>query len=319
MATLRAGVVGVGLHGERHARILSSMDGVVLAGVADINAERARAVADTYGTTAFADAAELLDKVDAVIIAVPTVSHVDIALPFLARRIGVLVEKPIAVSVGDADRLIAAAEASGATLATGHTERFNPAVTAARPLISNPRFIEVHRLGTFPERSLDIDVIFDLMIHDLDVLLAVVVSPVVSVEAVGVAVLTPNADIANARIRFASGCIANLTASRISRDRTRKIRFFQHNTYISVDYAAKELEVYTLVPPGPETQGAAPARPVIKGGKLPVADVEPLRVELEDFADAVRHRRTPQVSGRAGRDALAVATEIASQMAQATA
>ena len=180
-------------------------------------------------------------------IAAPTVAHVEIALPFLEAGAAVLVEKPMAASLAEADRLVAAAEARGTLLATGHTERFNPAVAAALPLVSSPRFIEIHRLGTFPERSLDIDVIFDLMIHDLDLLLAVVGSDVTSVEAVGVNVLTPRIDIANARLRFASGCIANVTASRISRDRVRKARFFQHDSYVSIDYAAQELEVYRLV------------------------------------------------------------------------
>jgi predicted dehydrogenase len=206
--------------------------------------------------------------------------------------------------------MVALAERHGALLAAGHTERFNPAVEAARPLVDNPRFIEVHRLGTFPERSLDIDVIFDLMIHDLDLLLALVRSDVVSVEAVGVNVLTPRTDIANARIRFASGCIANLTASRISRDRVRKIRFFQHNTYVSIDYATRDVEVYRLVPEN--------GRPVIQGGKLTVADDEPLRRELADFVIAARTGGKPGVTGREGRDALALAALVASKMAETT-
>ncbi len=168
--------------------------------------------------------------------------------PFLERGIPVLVEKPLAASLADADVLIDLAARHRTVLATGHTERFNPAVEAALPLVSRPRFIEVHRLGTFPDRSLDIDVIFDLMIHDLDLLLATVRSEVESIEAVGVNVLTPRTDIANARLRFASGCIANLTASRISRDRVRKARFFQQESYVSIDYAAQEVEVYRLVP-----------------------------------------------------------------------
>ena len=305
---LRVAVVGVGHHGERHARILAGLDAVDLVGVVDADEDRARAVAERYSVPAYVNAEQVLDHVDAVTVAVPTVAHVGVAMPFLTRRIGVLVEKPIAASIAEADRLIDLAERHGAVLATGHTERFNPAVTAARPLIHDPRFIEVHRLGTFPERSLDIDVIFDLMIHDIDVLLALVGSEVVSVEAVGVAVLTPRTDIANARIRFASGCVANLTASRISRERVRKIRFFQHDAYISIDYGAKELEVYRLV--------RVDGRPVIQGGRLPTGDDEPLRLELEDFVEAVRTGRAPQVTGRAGREALAVATLVSQQMAQ---
>jgi predicted dehydrogenase len=307
---VRVGVIGVGHLGQHHARILSAMEGVTLAGVADTNRARADDVAAKYGTKSFTDAGALLDEVDAVTVAVPTGSHLQVAAPFLERGTPVLVEKPLAASIEQADLMIAAAERHGALLAVGHTERFNPAVEAARPLIENPRFIEVHRLGTFPERSLDIDVIFDLMIHDLDLLLALVGSEVVSVEAVGVNVLTPRTDIANARIRFASGCIANLTASRISRDRVRKIRFFQHNTYVSIDYAARDVEVYRLVPEN--------GRPVIQAGKLPVADDEPLRRELEDFVAAAATGRKPGVSGREGREALALATRVASTMAETT-
>jgi predicted dehydrogenase len=216
----------------------------------------------------------------------------------------VLIEKPLASSLAEADRLLAAASGRGSLLATGHTERFNPAVAAARPLVSSPRFVEVHRLGTFPERSLDIDVIFDLMIHDLDVLLSVVGSEVAAVEAVGVNVLTPKVDIANARLRFESGCIANLTASRISRDRVRKARFFQHDAYISIDYAAQELEVYRLA----STNGG---RPSIQGGRVEVVNEEPLHRELADFVSAIRERRPPAVTGADGRAALALATRIA--------
>lgn len=306
--TVRVGVIGVGYLGRHHARILASLDGATLVGVTDTNAERAREIAAAHGTRAFSDARTLADEVDAVTIAVPTASHVEVAMPFLERRKAVLVEKPLAASVEEADRLIAAAERHGALLAVGHTERFNPAVEAARPLIDNPRFIEVHRLGTFPERSLDIDVIFDLMIHDLDLLLALVGSEVASVEAVGVNVLTPRTDIANARIRFASGCIANLTASRISRDRVRKIRFFQHKTYVSIDYAAREVEVYRLVPQD--------GRPGIEGGRLPVVDDEPLRRELADFVEATRTGRSPGVTGREGRNALALAARVAGKMTE---
>ncbi len=305
---MRVGVIGVGHLGQHHARIFAAMDGVTLVGVADTNRPRAEEIAARHGTRAFADARDLIDEVDAVSVAVPTIAHVDVAVPFLERRKAVLVEKPLAASVEDADRLIAAAERHGVLLAAGHTERFNPAVEVARPLIENPRFIEGHRLGTFPERSLDIDVIFDLMIHDLDLLLALVRSDVVSVDAVGVNVLTPRTDIANARIRFASGCIANLTASRISRERVRKIRFFQHSTYVSVDYAAREVEVYRLVPEN--------GRPAIKGGRLPVAHDEPLRRELADFVEAAGTGRNPGVTGREGREALALATIVAEKMTE---
>jgi predicted dehydrogenase len=307
MTALRVAVVGVGHLGQHHARLLAAMDGVELVAVVDTKTARAEEIAARHGTAAFTDATALAGRVDAVSIATPTASHVAIALPFVEAGVPVLVEKPLASSLADADALLAAADRRGTLVATGHTERFNPAVAAALPLVSDPRFIEIHRLGTFPERSLDIDVIFDLMIHDLDLLLAVVRSEVVSIEAVGVNVLTPRADIANARLRFASGCIANLTASRISRDRVRKARFFQHSSYVSVDYAAQEVDVYRLVP--------GDGRPVIHGGRVDVVNEEPLKRELEDFVDAVRSRRQPGVTGQAGRDALALATRVAEAIA----
>jgi predicted dehydrogenase len=198
-----------------------------LMGVVDTMPGRASEVAARHGCAAFTDAADVMAGVDAVVVAVPTASHAEVAAPFLDRRVPVLVEKPLAASLKEADALIDLAARRGAILAVGHTERFNPAVTAALPLISHPRVVEVHRLGAFPDRSLDIDVVFDLMIHDLDLLLAAVRSDVESIDAIGVHVLSPRTVIANARLRFASGCVANLTASRISRDRVRKVRFFQ--------------------------------------------------------------------------------------------
>jgi predicted dehydrogenase len=243
-----------------------------------------------------------------VSVAVPTVDHLTVARPFLERGVSVLVEKPMASSLDEADAMLRLAAASGATLAVGHTERFNPAVERALPVLKTPRFIEVHRLSGFPERSLDIDVIFDVMIHDLDILLAVDSSEVVSVEAVGVPVLTSKVDIANARLRFASGCIANVTASRISRDKVRKVRFFQPDMYVSIDYGDQELEIWRLRPrPGD--------RPAIEGGKLPIERDEPLRRELMDFVDAVRTGRAPTVPGEAGRRALALATRVAETIA----
>jgi predicted dehydrogenase len=306
MSVLRVAVIGVGHLGQHHARLLASMDNVELVGICDINRARADEIGTKFGAPVFEDARELLGQVDAVTVAVPTVAHVHVALPFLQSGVATLIEKPIAASVADADRLVDAAERGGATLATGHTERFNPAVAAALPLISEPRFIEIHRLGTFPERSLDIDVIFDLMIHDLDLLVSVVRSEVTDIEAVGVNVLTPKADIANARLRFASGCIANVTASRISRERVRKARFFQNDAYVSIDYAAQELEVFRLVKNGP--------RPLIHGGRIEVTNEEPLRRELVDFVEAVRSGRTPGVTGRDGRVALELATRVAETM-----
>jgi predicted dehydrogenase len=307
---VRVAVVGVGHHGRNHARILSALAGAELVAVVDTNAARAAEVAAACGGRPSADARAIVGDVDAVTIAVPTGQHVDVALPFIEAGAAVLVEKPMAGTLADADRLIAAAARAGVPLAVGHTERFNPAVEAARGLLTDPRFIEVHRLGTFPDRSLDIDVVFDLMIHDLDVVLSLVRSEVESIEAVGVPVLTGRIDIANARLRFANGCIANLTASRISRDRVRKIRFFQPMAYLSIDYAARKLEVWRLV------KGSGPM-PSIEGGEAPVADEEPLRRELADFVEAARTGRAPAVTGEDGRRALALATEITERMTAA--
>jgi predicted dehydrogenase len=300
---LRLAVVGVGHLGRHHARILSTLHGAHLVAVVDINEGRAREIAAQSGAVPYTDSREVLDRVDAVTVAVPTESHLEVARLFLERGIPALVEKPLARTPGEVDDLMAAAAKGGTILAAGHTERFNPAVQAVLPLVTTPRFIEVHRLGVFPERSLDIDVVFDLMIHDLDIVSSIVRSPVVSVEAVGVPVLTPRVDIANARLKFASGCIANITASRISRERVRKIRFFQPDAYISIDYAAREAEAYRLVRRDAE-------RPVIEGGKLPVQKDEPLALELADFVAAVRDRRQPMVTGEDGRRAVVLAEQI---------
>lgn len=304
---MRIAVIGVGHLGRHHARILAGMQGVELLGVVDTNLQRAREIAEANGTTAIDNAEALVGAVDAVVVATPTESHAVVATPFLEAGTAVLIEKPIARSLADADALVALARARGATLAVGHTERFNPAVEVARPLLTAPRFIEGHRLGTFPDRSLDIDVVFDLMIHDIDVVLSVVKSGVAAIDAVGVPVLTPRIDIANVRLRFDNGCIANLTASRISRDRTRKIRFFQPESYVAIDFAAQELEVWRLVRPGAGV-------PTIEGGPVAVERAEPLARELKDFLDAARERRDAAVTGEAGRHALDLAQRITDQM-----
>lgn len=308
--SLRIAVIGVGHLGKHHARILSSLPGVELVAVADTNRARAAEIAAASGTRAACDYRELLGHVDAVTVAVPTELHRDVALPFLKAGVPVLVEKPMARSLEEADQMIEAAAGAGGVLAVGQTERFNPALAAARPLLADPRFIEVHRLGTFPERSLDIDVVFDLMIHDLDVVLSLVDSDLESLEAVGVPVITDRVDIANARLRFANGCIVNLTASRISRDRVRKIRFFQPSAYVSIDYATQKLEVYRLV------KGSGPA-PSIEGGEIEVVSQEPLERELRDFVDAIVARRAPWVTGEAGRRALSLAQAIADKITAA--
>ena len=309
-APLRVGVVGVGYLGRHHARILSQLEGVSLVGIADANRARAEEIAAGAGTRAFHDLDELVGQVDAVTIAVPTESHFAVARPFLERGIATLVEKPMTRTLAEADDLIALAASQGTPLAVGHTERFNPAVSAALPLVTTPGFVEVHRLGTFPERSLDIDVVFDLMIHDLDILLTAVRDEVVAVDAVGVPVLTGRIDIANARLKFKSGCIANLTASRISRERVRKVRFFQPDTYLSIDYASQEVERWAL-------QRHDGTMPSIEGGKLDIVRDEPLRLELQDFAAVARERRAPRVSGADGRRALVLAQRITERIAAA--
>lgn len=306
-ANTRMAVVGVGHLGRHHARILATLTGVELVAVVDINHARAAEVAVASGTSPLTDYRSLLGRVDAVTLAVPTELHREVALPFLTAGVHVLVEKPIARSLAEADDMIQTAAKAGAILAVGQTERFNPAVIAARPVLTDPRFIEVHRLGTFPERSLDIDVVFDLMIHDVDIVLSLVRAEVEAIEAVGVPVLTGRVDIANARLKFSNGCIANLTASRISRDRVRKIRFFQPMAYVSIDYAAQKLEVFRLV------KGEGPM-PAIEGGEVAVENEEPLKRELADFVEAIRTRRPPTVTGQDGRRALALAQRIADKM-----
>jgi predicted dehydrogenase len=307
---LRVAVIGVGHLGRHHARLLAAMPAVELVGVVDTAPGRAAEIAAAHATAGYSDWRDVCGRVDAVTIAVPTESHAEIAIGCIDAGAAVLVEKPLAFSVAEANRIVEAAARRGVACAVGHSERFNPAVTAALPHIADPRFVEVHRLGAFPDRSLDVDVIFDLMIHDLDLLLAAVGSEVVAIEAVGVNVLTAKTDIANARLRFASGCIANLTASRISRDRVRKARFFQRRSYVSIDFAAREVEVYRLV--------AGAGRPAIEGGRLEVAADEPLRLELEDFVHAIRDGRAPAVTGAAGREALVLATRVAEAMSSSS-
>jgi predicted dehydrogenase len=297
-------VIGVGHLGRHHARLLSTMPGVAFVAAVDLDRSRAEAAVAGTAADALTDYRDLFGRVDAVTVAVPTVGHLTVAKAFLERGVHVLVEKPMASSLAEADVMLQTAAQAGATLAVGHTERFNPAVEAALAVLQRPRFIEIDRLSGFPERSLDIDVVFDVMIHDLDLILAVDRSGVVEVEAVGVPVLTPRVDIANARVKFASGCIANLTASRISRDQVRKVRCFQPDMYVSVDSGARELEVWRLRRNDGE-------RPSIEGGPVTVEQDEPLRRELADFVEAVRLGRAPRVTGQAGRDALALATRVA--------
>lgn len=305
---LRTAVIGVGHLGKHHARLLATLPDVELVAAVDLHPDRAAAAVAGTPAEALTDWRELAGRVDAVIVSVPTVDHLHVAREFLANGVHVLVEKPMAFSLPEADEMIEVAARGKAVLAVGHTERFNPAFQAARQALQHPRFIEIHRLSGFPERSLDVDVVFDVMIHDLDIILAIDRSGVSSVEAVGVPVLTSRVDIANVRVRFASGCIANITASRISRDKVRKIRCFQPDMYVSVDYGSQELEVWQLRQNGGE-------RPAIEGGPVAVTRDEPLRRELVDFVAAIRDGRAPEVDGHAGRAALALATRVAEAIA----
>jgi predicted dehydrogenase len=299
---IRAGVIGTGALGRHHARVWAGTPGAVLAGVFDTDAGRAAAVATEHGCRAFTDLETLLGETQAVSIAVPTLVHHAVARQALEAGRDVLVEKPITPTLAEADDLIAVAEAHGRVLQVGHVERFNPATEALLSAGRGARFVEVHRLGSFSPRSLDVDVVLDLMVHDLDIVLALDGSGPVQIEAVGVPVLTPRVDIANARLRFASGLIANLTASRVSLEKVRKFRVFAPRTYVSADFTAREAQIYRL-------EGDAGA-PRIEATRQGAPDREPLRLQIEAFLRSVQDRSQPLVSGSDGRRALALALTI---------
>ncbi len=310
MADLRAGVIGVGALGRHHARVWASLPGARLVGVFDADPARASEVAAQHGCPAYADADALLADAELVSVAVPTVDHHAVARLALERGRGVLLEKPMTATLEQADDLIALAEDRGAVLQVGHIERFNPATEALLTAGKGARFVEVHRLGSFSPRSLDVDVVMDLMIHDLDIVLALDGSEPVQIEAVGVPVLTPRVDIANARLRFASGLIANLTASRVSVEKTRKFRVFAPQTYVSADFTARESQIYRL-------EADEAGRPRIASSRMGAPEREPLRQQIEAFARAVRDRTQPLVPGQDGRRALALALAILARMAEA--
>jgi predicted dehydrogenase len=299
---IRVAVVGCGEFGRNHVRAYREIESVELAGVFDRDTERAAKIAQEFGTKAFSGLGELRGAADAASVAVPTVAHCEVGCELMEMGIDALVEKPIARTVAEADKLIATAERRGRVLQVGHVERFNPAVRAVEPIVNRPLFFEVHRLGVFTPRSLDIDVIYDLMIHDLDILLALVKEPVEEVRAVGIPVLTDKVDIAHARLEFSGGAVANVTASRVSTERVRKMRFFQRHEYISLDYARRDALRVGVKRPGPQ--------PEFGFEKLPTPDVEPLRAELEAFTEAVRTRVPPKTDGEAGRAALALASRV---------
>ena len=299
---LKVAVVGVGHLGQHHARIYTELPGVELVAVVDVAEGRRREVGGRLRVPAVADYRTLLGKVDAVSVAVPTRLYHEIARDFLLAGSDVLVEKPITRTLREADDLVAAA--GDRILQVGHSERYNGGVQALATHVQEPGFIEVHRMGPFPGRGTDVDVVLDLMIHDIDIILTLVKSPVTAVSAVGVPVVSDQVDIANARVEFASGCVANLTASRVSGERLRKIRVFQRDTYFVLDYASQELHLFRTT----SADGSGKSR--LTRVDIPVARVEPLRQELSEFVHSVRTRRPPLVSGEAGREAVAVAAQI---------
>lgn len=320
---VRVGVTGVGHLGRHHARVYSELASCELVGVYDVDESRRVSVAAQLGVTPFPDLASLIDATEAVSIAVPTTAHHQAALQCLDGGVHVLIEKPIASTASEAAEVVRAARDRGLTVQVGHIERFNPAIRAALEVLAAPKFIEAHRLGVFVPRGTDVAVVLDLMIHDIDLILATVGSEVASIDAVGVPVLSSSIDIANARLRFADGCVANVTASRVSREKVRKIRFFQEDAYITVDCAEPRAQMFRRKNVSAETLRRV-ASGEVQGGlsdivdqvELPLDESEPLRLELESFVNAVQTGARPLVSGEDGLRALEVVLEIMGQMGQ---
>ena len=311
-------MIGAGAFGRNHARVYQQLakesESVRLVGVVDTDLPRAEAVAKEFNCRPFGSIQQLISthsEIQAASVAVPTVRHLAVSRLLMESGIDVLVEKPIAPSLAEADELIAIAKKNERIAQAGHLERFNPAVGATIPLITKPMFFEVHRLSVFTQRSLDVDVVLDLMIHDLDAVLSFVNSPVAEVRAAGLPILSNKVDIANARVEFESGCIANFTASRVSTERVRKMRFFQPHQYISIDYGRQDVLVFTV---GGSEAGAPSANPEIKVFKPPIEAEEPLRAELRAFLNSVRTRNVPVIPLEDGRRALEVALEVIAQI-----
>ena len=304
MNKLRVGVVGVGHLGSIHAKIYKHIPECTLVGVCDADPKQLKEVSGSLRVPGYANMAELFGKIDAASVAVPTRLHYKIAEELLKANIHLLVEKPFTVNLEEADALIELAKKQNLILQVGHIERFNSAFNATQKIIKIPKFIECHRLSSFPNRSLDIGVVLDIMIHDIDIVLGLVNSPLERVESVGVNVLTPFEDIANARLTFKNGCIANLTASRVSDETMRKIRIFQEDTYISLDYKNAEACVYRKL--GDK----------ITKERLPIEKEQPLQKELASFVDCVINKKEPLVSGPVAREALEVALKIQNQIWQ---
>ena len=306
----------MGAFGRNHARVYHQLaeqgESVALAAVVDPDVSRADSIAREYGARAFGSVEQFIaarGEVHAASIAVPTAQHVEVASALMAAGIDILIEKPLAASLAEADDLMRSAQRLGRICQVGHLERFNPAVRATLPLVTHPMFFEVHRLSVFTPRSLDVDVVLDLMIHDLDIVLSFVDSPVKEIRAVGLPILSGKVDIANVRMEFDSGCVANFTASRVSTERVRKLRFFQPKQYISVDYGRQDVLVFSV---GGDTTGTPSVNPQINVAKPAITTEEPLYAELKSFLDSVRQRSKPLVSLEDGRRALAVALDIVS-------
>jgi predicted dehydrogenase len=328
---LRVGVVGTGAFGRNHARVYRDLQAdaqlnASFVGVVDADLGRARSVASEFGTRAFGSVTELLAAdVDAVSVAVPTVAHLSVARQLMENGADVLIEKPLATTLAEADELQAIAARQSRIVQVGQLERFNPAVRATFPLLTKPMFFEVHRLSVFTPRSLDVDVVLDLMIHDIDIVLTMAKSPVKEIRAVGLPILSKKVDIANVRLEFESGCVANFTASRVSTEHVRKLRFFQPRQYVSLDFSRQDVLVLTVdegSSAGPEDDPFNPASvvasalPGITPLKPRIDPQEPLRAELLSFLKAVRARTTPEVSLEQGRKALAVALQIVEAIAE---
>ena len=299
MQKIRVAVVGAGAFGRNHMRVLHESPSAELVAVVDTEQSRAAEAAAKYGCSVFADFRDLAEKVDAAVVAVPTSAHAHVGCPLLEAGIDVLIEKPIAADLSDAERLIATADANQRILQVGHLERFNPAVQAVQQKVTLPLFFEIHRMSMFSPRSLDVDVVLDLMIHDIEVVLALTGLEPEEIRAAGIRILSDKVDIANVRLAFPGGCVANLTASRVSTEKVRKIRLFQPNQYISLDYQRQDAAAFAVLP---DRQ--------IRFDSFTVAKGEPLQLEIEGFLECVRTRSTPLVTGRDAARALGVALAI---------
>jgi predicted dehydrogenase len=304
---IKVGVIGVGYLGRFHAQKYDTMDNVELVGVADTDQQRAKEIARECSTRAFENYTDMLAEVDAVSIVVPTVHHHEVASACLKHKVDVLVEKPITPTLEEADDLINKAEKLGCILQVGHLERFNPAVLAMKPKLTHPLFIEAHRISMFKNRGTDVDVVLDLMIHDIDIILSIVDAPIKTIHTVGAPVITKLTDISNARIIFENGCTANVTVSRISMDNIRRMRIFQPGSYISVDFIKKEIMSVSLKK---ESTESFPIPDIKKQG---FAKQDILELELKDFISNVRNRTRPIVSGVEGRRALDIALQVINQ------